>query len=538
MANLTQSILAKSETTVSVKWVADITADYLWFSTDGGSSWSGIDIADGTNGTYVIDGLTAGATYTVKTKVRDLTTQLTIESNEISVEMFSFPYAVTMPDFTIGDKLTIKLYNPLARTVNVSLIGDGGDIIDMVSVGGDTVSGFNSSEDITALYDTIPTASHGDYRVRVVYGTHSNTANGGKYYVNEDVCAPSIGTASYEDTNTSVITITGNDRHIVQNRSTVSYSVNGLIGKYGATISSVTVAVNGESYNLTLNGSSATGEGSVIDSGTDVEAVFSVTDSRGATATKAVNITMLEWHTPQALITLNRQNNYNTATDIKADVNFSRIGSNSLTITYTCTRADDPTVSVTGSLVNHVAQTINLNNPFAWSVEIVVSDRFGGSTTYNLYVAKGVPIVFIDKGKSSVGINCFPQNNNSVEVNGYDLSFHASDTFTIENAVVAGTLTSNSTEIKFSIVLPRIASGLSVSVTALKINALIPSGGVAVGGSYTSGGYDVVNDNTVTITPTLNTGNMLTIRLDKSSFSGSNNIPLAIEIDRLSMSFS
>ena len=44
-----------------------------------------------------------------------------------------------------------------------------------------------------------------------------------------------------------------------------------------------------------------------------------------------------------------------------------------------------------------------------------------GSATYNLTVERGIPIVFFDRLKKSVGINCFPQNDNSVESDGLQL---------------------------------------------------------------------------------------------------------------------
>ena len=44
-----------------------------------------------------------------------------------------------------------------------------------------------------------------------------------------------------------------------------------------------------------------------------------------------------------------------------------------------------------------------------------------GSTVYNLIVDRGVPIIFFDRVKNSVSINCFPEDNESLEVNGLRL---------------------------------------------------------------------------------------------------------------------
>ena len=53
----------------------------------------------------------------------------------------------------------------------------------------------------------------------------------------------------------------------------------------------------------------------------------------------------------------------------------------------------------------------------AWDFKIVLKDKFG-TTTYNVVLPKGRFILFIDTKKLSVGINCFPTNTESLEVNG------------------------------------------------------------------------------------------------------------------------
>lgn len=61
--------------------------------------------------------------------------------------------------------------------------------------------------------------------------------------------------------------------------------------------------------------------------------------------------------------------------------------------------------------------TMNLDNTKEWNVKVTVADKFG-STTYNMNIGVGIPIVFFDRLKKSVGFNCFPAYASSVESSG------------------------------------------------------------------------------------------------------------------------
>jgi predicted outer membrane repeat protein len=421
-ATVNQNLSARTETTFTITWSANTVIDYIWYSTNNGSSWTGIDVADGSNGQYTISGLSANTTYQIQTRVRRKDNQMTSTSSALSVTTFAYPYANAMPNFTIGEKVTIGLYNPLNRTVQVSMLGADNSVIQTDTVSGTSISGWIIDAIVTKLYASIPNSKSGIYKVRVTYGTNISTKTGGTYSVNANVCAPSIGTVAYEDTNSQTVALTGNNQDIVQNKSTPSYTASGLTALNGATISSCSVLVNGTSTSLTVSGNNATGQGGVIDSGQDIEAVFTVTDSRGLTASKSVTLSMLDWTTPSAIVTLQRQDNFYTETDLTVDARFSSInGNNQITITYAGTKEGDSSATVTGTVQDNVTSVVNLDNNYAWTVEITLTDSLGATASYTAYISRGMPIIYFDRLKSSVGINCFPQNDKSLEINGKPL---------------------------------------------------------------------------------------------------------------------
>lgn len=422
-ATVSQSMSAKTETTITMKWTSDSTIDYIWYSTNNGSSWTGINVADGKSGTYTISGRAANTTYQIRTRVRRKDSQLTTDSSALSVTTYAYPYASGMPNFTIGNKLTLTLYNPLGRSVTVNIIGADNSQCSADTTTGTSISGYNGTAVVNALYASIPNAQSGTYKVKVTYGSQVSTKSGGTYTVNKTACAPSIGSVAYQDTNSTVVGITENNQKIVRNQSTVRYTASSLSAQKSATVTSCKVVVNGTTYNLTLSGSSATGGNAAINSGTNVSAVFTVTDSRGLTASKSITVQMLDWQTPTAVTTLARENNYYSTTYITVDADYSSVnGKNTITITYKAKKRGTSSWTVNGTLQDNVQSSFTADNNYAWDVQVIVTDRFGGTTTYNIVLSRGMPIIYFDRLKSSVGINCFPKDDQSLEVNGVNVS--------------------------------------------------------------------------------------------------------------------
>ena len=426
-ATVTQALASKTETTAQIKWTSDAVIDYIWYSTNNGSSWSGLDVADGTSGSYTISGLSPGTAYQIKTRVRRKDSQLTTDSSALSVTTYDYPYCNSMPDFTIGSRLTLGFYNPLGRTVTVNLIGADNSQISSDTTSGTSISGYDSANVQNILYASIPRSKNGNYSVKVIYGTHITTRSGGTYRINENVCLPAIGEVAYQDTNATTIALTGNNKDIVRNKSTVSYSASELAAKKSATIASVKVAVNGNEYDLTISGSSATGGNAVIDSGMALDAVFTVTDSRGLTATKKITVNMLDWYAPSAIILCQRVNNFYSETNIKVDADYASInGNNAITIAYQATENNAARTVISGTLTDNVTSQVTLDNEYEWAIVITLTDSLGGTTSYTVYLSKGMPMVFYDTLRKSVGINCFPSKDGVLESPEFEMQVDSS----------------------------------------------------------------------------------------------------------------
>ena len=111
-ATVSQSLGGKTETEITVKWSSDSTIDYVWYSKDNGSNWTAVGSVNATSGSYTISSLTADTSYNIKTRVRRKDSQLTTDSSAMAQRTYNYPYATSMPNFTIGNELTVQLYNP------------------------------------------------------------------------------------------------------------------------------------------------------------------------------------------------------------------------------------------------------------------------------------------------------------------------------------------------------------------------------------------------------------------------------------------
>lgn len=421
-ATVSQVLNNITETSITMNWTSDTVVDRVWYSINNGASWSNAINVNSTSGSYTINGLTAEATYNVKTRVRRKDSQLTTDSTALSAKMYAYPYANSMPSFTIGSRITLGFYNPLGRRITVNILGADGSQISNDTTTGTSISGYNGEVVANRFYASIPNAKSGTYRVKVTYGSQENIKQGGTYTINTNDCKPSIGECSYLDTNNASTSVTGNNQLIIRNQSKVRLTAANLIGNKSATISNCKVVINANSYDMSLSGGSATVDNVVIDSASNTTATFTVTDSRGITTSKDINITMLDWTLPTAIINLHRQHNFYSESDINVNAEYSSIdGKNAIEIKTRYKKINGGGYSGYISLQDNVTSVLTLDNNYEWNVQVLISDKFG-ATTYNLTLGRGMPIMFIDRKLSSVGFNCFPKDEKSVEVNGISLT--------------------------------------------------------------------------------------------------------------------
>ena len=411
--SVTQSLKSKTETAITMNWSSDVTIDRVRYSSDNGSSWTSKTVS-AKSGSYTISGLSANTTYQIKTELRASASQLTATSAATSVKTYNWPKAVCPTVNIMSEPLDIDVTNPLERSCTLE-VSVGGTVISTETgiTGGTILWGFEED-----FLKKIPNSSTGTYTVKVTYSGHTTTSTGTFTSVGAN---PSIGTVTYQDTNSTAQAIIQNNQKILQNLSTPRFSITAS-ALYNATISSYSVTI----LNSTTSSSTSTVNYGTINSGSNVTAKITVTDSRGNTKSKNVTVQMLAYETPSATISLARENNYYSETDLTVNASVMSTGSNTPTITAKYREKGTSTWynwANQSTLSNYTQYVQSLDNLKEWNVQIKVTDSFGGSKTYNKTVGIGLPILFIDRVMRALGVNAFPSEANQVNIAGEVLAY-------------------------------------------------------------------------------------------------------------------
>lgn len=267
----------------------------------------------------------------------------------------------------------------------------------------------------TALRNATPNSP----TLSVIYGlkttisgsVYTNTATRTMTIVNAN---PTAVTLSYSDTNSTTVAITGDNQRIIQNKSILTAIIGSSTAKKGASISSYSTTING--VTVTGNGTKNMGIVNLSQNGT---LTTTVTDSRGFKTSTSVTVTIDAWQNPTAMVTLYRVNNFETSSRLKVDGSFSSLNNqNTLTCEYATKRADQSTYSNWTDIANMTLVSINLDNLYEWTVKVRIKDRLSDYIEYFATIGKGIPIMFVDTDKRSVGFNGFPTGTETVEING------------------------------------------------------------------------------------------------------------------------
>jgi hypothetical protein len=330
------------------------------------------------------------------------------------------------PDFSDIDNPTIVYSNPAGNTVTslqacISLTGARDDI----AYRDISKTGTSYTFELTQAERGILLAACPDSNTLNVKFYVRTILAGQTYYSSLDRKMtvkngnPVITGSSYYDTNATTISITQNNQQIIQGQSTVTFKFSELAAVKAATLSRIEITVNAVTVSSALAGSGMVNKTvafGVINSSSNLSASIKLIDSRGNSTTQSLNITILSWSLPTAIISLSRKSNYYDETYLKVNADYSSLDNkNTITIQYQYKEVSSSFWSALASLQDDVQVTLSLSNLSAFDFKIIVTDRIG-STTYNKVLQIGIPILYIDRLKRSVGVGTIPDQTNQLAV--------------------------------------------------------------------------------------------------------------------------
>lgn len=428
-----QSLKSKTETSITMNWSIDSTANYIWYSIDNGSNWTAVGSVNATSGSYTISGLTANTSYNIKTRVRRSATSTTYDTSASSQTTYNYPYvsAVGTSDLEIGKSQTLTLYNPLGRSCSVYMKKNSTSGTQLYS---DTTTGTSITFTPTAstLYASIPSATSGNCVYYCTYSSQTVSTKSGTYKI-KGTEIPTFTNFTYKDSNNTVVGVTGNDQIMVKGLSTVQVTVssaNKMVANNSATAKNYVMTMGSLSDTVNYSTSDIVDElGTISASGTQRLTVTAY-DSRDLYKSVYKDITVYDYAKPVINATLTRLNSFEAETTLHVAGTYTKLtinNTNKNTITGVKYRYRE-TGGSWGSWVN-LTTTVNngtftcsdvilsLDNSKTFEFQIQATDNLQ-TNTVNSNVDIGLPIFFISSNTKKVGINKFPTGSADLQVAG------------------------------------------------------------------------------------------------------------------------
>lgn len=380
--------------------------------------------------------------------------------NGFTVTLAQIPRQATVTNvqnFNDEQNPVLTYSNPAGNAVSslqacISLTGNQADVPyrDISKTGSSYTFNLSTNERNT-LRSSMPNNNS-----RTVYFYVKTVIAGQTYYSNKPATLsivngnPTISGVTYKDNNSASVAVSQNNQIIIQNQSQLLFNFSTLTALKYATLTKVEVTINSVTKSMSLSGTSKSNVSlsfGLVNTSSNINASIKLTDSRGNSTTTQKQITVQEWTAPTAIIRCLRRSNYYSDTDLYVNAEYSSLGGkNTITIRYWHKQTSASSWTDDGTMADESTVTLNLDNTTSWDVCVRVQDAFA-QTDYYFAVDRGIPIIFFDKNKRSMGVNCFPKLSQELAVDGA-LSLNGMGMFGFHS----GTVQANTGYLKLAII--------------------------------------------------------------------------------------
>ena len=378
--------------------------------------------------TYNSSGYQVGTTTTITGTIYRPSESTISSQSTLELALSGVPYSLSGVNSSVFITHELKLYS---GTFNKTItLANGASATGNIAL---------TQANIDAIYALYTTQTYAPFNIELTtklagrqLGSKKTIATGdGSLTFNTTAVAPTFtGVPTYADTNTAITAITLNNQHIVQNKSNLKVTIpaSSSTAKYGATLATYAVSVNGVEKTAAYSASAVVVDFGLVNVGSNTTAQVLVIDSRGMRTSKSIAITVYPYSNPTITGSAVRANGFDSNTTLTALGTLASVNAkntlSSVQYRYKLTNtgtwggyvALTPTIG-TGTYTTN-APVVSLDNSLTYNLEFKVTDLFGGTATATVFLDAGKPIMFVDKSHKSVGIGKFPVNNNSLEVEG------------------------------------------------------------------------------------------------------------------------
>lgn len=382
-------LTSRTETTATFSWTTPQTCSNVQYKINNGSWVDVVADANSTSGSFTVSGLSANTSYTIYSDFKRRDSGLWAQTKPSqSVTTYAYPYLNSVPEFTVGNALTIGVYNPLGRSCTVYVIGDDGVEILGGTFSGTSISPFNSDSWKNNWYKSLPKKKQGTYKARLVCSTGNvnQTSAAVKYYLNTSDSGfnPTFPVDNVINiTNTLYTDISGAGKFI-KNHNKLTGVIKPMTGQRFADVTT-------GYYNISTSGLSTvkknySASNVAFELGNMSYDTFNVTavDGRGFTTTVSKTIDLVDYNNPGVTTSkITRQNGIGT----KAVLEFTGVYTNwTGLLKINSIQSIRYKIGSSGTWKSLPSNATLTSSNGVWTLNAILDDTFATTSQYDLYL--------------------------------------------------------------------------------------------------------------------------------------------------------
>ena len=382
-------LTSRTETTATFSWSTPQTCSNVQYKINDGSWVDVVEDANSTSGSFTVSGLSANTYYTIYSDFKRRDSGLWAQTKPSQgVSTYAYPYLTSVPKFTVGDALTIGIYNPLGRSCTVYIIGDDGTEMLGGTFTDTSIYPFNSDSWKNDWYKSLPKKKQGTYKARLVCSTGNvdQTSSAVEYYLNasDSEFNPTFPADNIINIANTLHTDISGANKFIKNHNKLTGTIKPMVGKRFADIT--TGYYNISASGLTTVKKNYSSSNIAFELGNMSSDTFNVTavDGRGFTTTRSKTIDLVDYNNPGVTTSkITRQNGIGT----KAVLAFTGVYTNWTGLLKTNSiQSIRYKIGSSGTWKSLPSNATLISSNGVWTLNAILDDTFATTSQYDLYL--------------------------------------------------------------------------------------------------------------------------------------------------------
>lgn len=382
-------LTSRTETTATFSWSTPQTCSNVQYKINDGSWVDVVEDANSTSGSFTVSGLSANTYYTIYSDFKRRDSGLWAQTKPSQgVSTYAYPYLTSVPKFTVGDALTIGIYNPLGRSCTVYIIGDDGTEMLGGTITDTSIYPFNSDSWKNDWYKSLPKKKQGTYKARLVCSTGNvdQISSAVEYYLNasDSEFNPTFPADNIINIANTLHTDISGSNKFIKNHNKLTGTIKPMVGKRFADVT--TGYYNISSSGLTTVKKNYSSSNIAFELGNMSSDTFNVTavDGRGFTTTRSKTIDLVDYNNPGVTTSkITRQNGIGT----KAVLAFTGVYTNWTGLLKTNSiQSIRYKIGSSGTWKSLPSNATLTSSNGVWTLNAILDDTFATTSQYDLYL--------------------------------------------------------------------------------------------------------------------------------------------------------